>query len=265
MGLDIFSTGGAGGGDATQAKEDTIIAALGTNKVISATVTTSTSSTAATFTGLIGSTVQFVGGIISPDTGAAAGDWAEILTFNSGTGAMTFTPLSAAPGTVVCSILPSKNLALDPTIAGIKTKTDVIPLRGTKSPTNIATGNLFTWTGTIQILAIVGRCTTAIQAQACTLRLGLIADALAEYFLCAASASVTGVHIGTAFSITGTLADAMVFTDLIANYISQTGTFGCTCTTSGVIHLTTSATSTGVIEWDVLWIPISPGATLVAA
>ena len=134
-----------------------------------------------------------------------------------------------------------------------------------KSPTNIATGNLFTYTGTIQILAIVGRCTTAIQAQACTLRLSLIADALAEYFLCAASANVAGVHIGTAFSITGTVADAMLFTDLVANYVAQAGKFGTTCTTSGKIKLTTTATNTGVIEWDTLWIPISPNATLVAA
>jgi hypothetical protein len=89
------------------------------------TVGTSTSSSQATFTTGLLASCQYVGCLLIPETGVDALDPAEILTANNGTGVMTFTPFQAGIGVgVKCLVIPSKNLALDPSIAAINTNTD---------------------------------------------------------------------------------------------------------------------------------------------
>jgi hypothetical protein len=138
------------------------------------------------------------------------------------------------------------------------------PRLAVKTPSNVATGNLFTITGTVRIIDIVGRVTTAIQNQACTLRLGVVADALSEVFLCAASGSVASFAVGSMFSITGTAATGMSGTTSVGVILAQASPWVVTTTTSGSIHLTTSATNTGVIQWMVSWTPISQDGNIVA-
>src|SRR6185369_9760616 len=71
----------------------------------------------------------------------------------------------------------------------------------------LTTGNIFTFTGTIEIMAIIGRVTTVIQAQATTIKISVVNDALAAYDI---DATVDGnaAAAGSLLSITGTAANA---------------------------------------------------------
>jgi hypothetical protein len=156
-------------------------------------------------------------------------------------------------------------------IAAIKAQTDLIP-PGTKfatktSTSHLTTGTLFNWTGNIQILNIEGRVTTQLEAAAQTARLYATADALAALNLCAASGDLTGFVVGTALHITGTLADAMAGTSGVAIHIAQAIPINLPCATSGVLGVTygTSGSLDGAIVWEVLWIPLTPTSTFVAA
>lgn len=134
------------------------------------------------------------------------------------------------------------------------------------STSNLTSGAIFNFTGTVGIVSITGRVTTAIEDQACTAKLTVTPDALAAYDICAAL-SIRNFAIGTLLSITGTAADAMVGTTAVGSIApGQSGLITATCVTSGVISTVFSvADSSGVIVWEVLWIPLSSGATLVAA
>jgi hypothetical protein len=134
-----------------------------------------------------------------------------------------------------------------------------------KAPSNVATGTLFTFRGTVKILNVIGKVTTQIQAQACTLRLGVIADSLSEVFLCTASGSVSGFAVGSVVTITGTLATAMTATTAVGVNLAQATAIVASCVTSGTIKLTTTATNTGVISWEILWQPLSQDGNISPA
>ena len=134
----------------------------------------------------------------------------------------------------------------------------------TKSPSSVATGTLFTYTGSIMIVSATGFIPATGLDGTSTLRLGIVADALAEVFMCAASAN-TQWEVGTLFTISGTAADALAATTTIPAAIAQVTSWVASCTTSGIIRLTAGTARAGVIKWDVVWIPLSTGATLVAA
>lgn len=131
------------------------------------------------------------------------------------------------------------------------------------SASPLTTGTLFTYTGSIEILSIIGRVTTIVQAQATTILLGITADALAAYDICA-TVDANAFAVGTLLSITGTVANAMAGTTAVGAFgPSQANGVVATSITDGVITVTYGAASTGVIAWEMLWRPLSVGATVV--
>lgn len=128
----------------------------------------------------------------------------------------------------------------------------------------LTTGNIFTFTGSIEIMAIWGRVTTVVQSQATTIKFSVVNDALAAYDL---DTTVDGnaAAVGSLLSITGTAAGAAVITANGVLAPTQASRIITTCTTSGVIKVTYGAASTGAILYQILWRPLSTDATLIAA
>lgn len=144
----------------------------------------------------------------------------------------------------------------NPSGGGLATKTSSSPL---------TTGNLFTYTGTIAIAAIIGRVSTIVQNQATNCKLSVVADALAAYDICS-NLDIDSFAAGSLLSITGTAANALVGTTAVGAIApAQTNMVIATCVASGLITVTYGAASTGAIVWEISWIPLSSGASLVAA
>ncbi len=149
----------------------------------------------------------------------------------------------------------------------VQVKTDVI-LPGVKNVTKtstsaLTTGTLFNWAGSIQILSIIGRVTTVIETAATTCKLGIQADALTIQDMCA-TLDLNAFAVGTMLGITGTYADAMTGTTAVPTRAPMTP-INATCITSGIIKVTYGAASTGVIVWELLWVPLNAAGTVTAA
>lgn len=128
----------------------------------------------------------------------------------------------------------------------------------------LTTGNIFTYTGTIEIMAIVGRVTTVVQAQTTNIKLSVVSDALSSYDICA-NVDGNAAAVGTLLSITGTAANAGVLTANGVLAPTQASRIIATCTTSGVIKATYGAASTGAILFMMMWRPVSAGCVVAAA
>lgn len=140
-------------------------------------------------------------------------------------------------------------------------------LRGQKlvsktSASALTTGTLFNWTGSVQILSIIGRVSTVIQAQATTVKLGIQADALAIQDICA-TLDINGFAAGSQLGLTGSYTDAMIGTTGVPTKPPMIP-INATCTTSGIIKVTFGAASTGAIVWDLFWIPLNAAGNLTA-
>jgi len=131
------------------------------------------------------------------------------------------------------------------------------------STSTLTTGTLFNWAGSIQILSILGRVTTAIQDQATTCKLGIQADALTIQDICA-TLDIRAFLVGTLLGITGTYADAMIGTTGVPTK-PPTTPINATCITSGIIKVTYGAASSGVIVWEILWVPLNAAGSVTAA
>lgn len=140
---------------------------------------------------------------------------------------------------------------------------DKIVKKTSSSP--LTTGNLFTFRGSIAIISIIGRVTTAIQAQITNCKLSITPDALAAYDICA-NLNIQSFGEGSLLSITGTAANPMVGTTVVGAIApGQAAIVQATCVTSGVIAVTYGAASTGVIDWEITWQPIGTNASVAAA
>ncbi len=119
-------------------------------------------------------------------------------------------------------------------------------------------GNLYSVSAPLIVTSIVGIVTTAIQAQANAIKLeAFLTAAAAASDLCATVES-NGQGVGKLFGITGAPATAATFgygvvqtNELIING-------------PGFIRLNTAATNTGQMSWIVNYIPLTPGAQLLA-
>lgn len=118
----------------------------------------------------------------------------------------------------------------------------------------------FTVTGRIKLLDIVGEVTTVVQTQANNTKLIANPTVGADVDLCAVN-DITADAVGTIYTITGTLANAMVATTSGAG-VSQAAPL---IVAAGSIDLSCAATNTGATKWLVRWIPIDPGALVIAA
>ena len=137
----------------------------------------------------------------------------------------------------------------------------IAPVKASTSP--LTTGTLWTFTGAIEIMRIIGQVTTIVQAQATVVKLSVTNDALAAYAMCANTGDLTGAAVGSLVSITGTAAAAALITANGVLAPGQAASVAAWCTTSGVITVTYGAASTGAISWYMLWRPLSVGATVV--
>jgi hypothetical protein len=128
----------------------------------------------------------------------------------------------------------------------------------------LTTGNIFTFAGTIEILALFGRVTTAIQAQATNIKLSVVNDALAAYDL-GTNVDGNAAALGTLLSTPAAAGSAFVLTANGVLNPTMASRVIASCTTSGVIKATYGAASTGAILFFLLWRPISSDAVVAAA
>lgn len=121
-----------------------------------------------------------------------------------------------------------------------------------------ATGSIFTVTGRVKLLSIIGEVTTVIQTQACNLKITNTPTVGSAVDLCA-NANVSGLTVGTQLNITGTLATALQTNNGALLYQASP-----IILKAGTIDLITSATNTGSVKWNVKFQPIDQGAYISA-
>jgi len=119
---------------------------------------------------------------------------------------------------------------------------------------------LFTVTGRVKLVGILGTVTTVIETQANNTKLVANPTVGADVDLCAVN-DITADAVGTVYSITGTLATAMVATT------SGAGVFQAAPLTleAGTLDLDCAASNTGSVKWTAIYEPLEPGAKMVAA
>lgn len=150
------------------------------------------------------------------------------------------------------------------TVAKFATDISLWQLDTATSTSALTSGTIFTYTGSIEFY-IIGRVTTQIQAQATTVKLTVTPDALAAYDICA-TVDANAFAVGTLLSITGTAANNMVGVTAVGSLApGQANPVYATCVTNGVISTVFGAASTGAIVWELLWRPLSAGATVTPA
>jgi hypothetical protein len=131
-----------------------------------------------------------------------------------------------------------------------------------RAPGNIAQGGLlplFTVTGVVEVLHIYGFVTDAIQNQPNATKLVANPTGGADIDLCA-TLDIDNDGPGTQYSVTGTFTDALQETTGAA---WEGGT--SFLVSGGTIDMSCVASSTGQIQWAIVWRPVAPGATLVVA
>jgi len=118
----------------------------------------------------------------------------------------------------------------------------------------------FIVTGKVRIIDIIGEVTSVVQTQACNTKLIANPTVGADVDMCGVL-SITAAEVGSIFTITGTLANAMVKT------VSGVGVAQAAplIVSAGTINLSTAATNTGATKWTVRWEPIDQGAAVIAA
>ena len=133
-----------------------------------------------------------------------------------------------------------------------------------ESASPLTTGTLWTFTGGIEILRVVGLVTTNIQAQTTNIKLSVKPDAQTAVDICA-NKDGDGLAAGTLLQITGTAANAMTAATgvAVAAPALQANPVVAMCVTSGIVTVTYGAASTGAIRWTMVWRPLTEGATVV--
>lgn len=125
--------------------------------------------------------------------------------------------------------------------------------------------NIFTVSGgRVLLVHLLGEVTTAIQAQACTVKFTSTPTTGSAIDLSAVSTSISGLEVGgkiTMPSVAGS-GNAAVFSN--AGYIAI-GPVAPAAVAIGSISYTTSATNTGSIKWDLIYVPLDTGASVAAA
>lgn len=119
---------------------------------------------------------------------------------------------------------------------------------------------LFTVTGRIELVSIIGEVTTVIQTQANNTKLVANPTVWADVDLCAVN-DISADAVWTIYSITWTLADAMVATTSGAGVYQAASLI----VAAGTIDLNCAASNTWSVKWMVQYRPIDPWARVFAA
>lgn len=150
------------------------------------------------------------------------------------------------------SIVPAGNSQIAPGVFRAYRATAALP--------QTAAGALFTITGRVKILQILGEVTTVIQTQLDNAKLVANPTVGADVDICAVK-DITAAAVGTQLSITGTFATAMVQTASGALVYQAAPVL----VAAGTLDLNCSASNTGSVKWLIDYQPIDPGAVIVAA
>lgn len=114
--------------------------------------------------------------------------------------------------------------------------------------------------GRVMLMQIIGEVTVVIQTQACNTKLKFNPTATgADTDICAVL-DISADAVGTLYGITGTIADAMI--DGLLQVKRQVAPL---ILSEGDIEIDCAANNTGSVKWDMYWIPLDEGATVVAA
>jgi hypothetical protein len=116
--------------------------------------------------------------------------------------------------------------------------------------------------GPVRVTELYGVVTTAIANTACTVVFTTNATGLSAVTISGASASIASAAVGTTISITGVLATAAALTADQTHLAQASGIF----VGPGTIAITTSGSpATGQIAFYCRYMPLSPGAAVIAA
>jgi DNA-binding transcriptional regulator YdaS (Cro superfamily) len=130
--------------------------------------------------------------------------------------------------------------------------TDTLPATTTEAIFNVLGGRIL-------LKALIGEVTTVIQTQACNLSVNVDSDAGASDVL-ASTLDISAGAVGTYYGIEGD-----------GTAVENTGigwgricTSGGTVIGTGTITLTTSATNTGSVKWDLYYLPLEENSYVTA-
>jgi hypothetical protein len=119
---------------------------------------------------------------------------------------------------------------------------------------------IFTVTGKVKLISIIGEVTTEIENQANNTKLVADPTVGSNVDLCAVL-DIDSDTVGTVYTITGTVGDALADN---ANGVLNTQAAPL-IVPAGAIDLNCAASNTGEIKWSVRYEPITPGARIIAA
>lgn len=134
--------------------------------------------------------------------------------------------------------------------------------RATATLPATTTGTIFTVTaGPVLVREIFGVVTTVIAGAGSTLVVTTTATGLAAVTISGTSADLDAAAVGTVISITGTLATAPV----VSTNQTHVGQATPIYVGPGAIRITTGASPTGSVAWYCRYVPLAPGAYVIAA
>jgi len=134
--------------------------------------------------------------------------------------------------------------------------------RATATLPQTTTAPIFTITGgRVLVNMILGEVTTVIQTQANNTKLELDPESGAANSDICANLNITGDIVGTMYQPMSSSGGASAMIDNLQQVllVAQRRVFA-----AGDIALTCSASNTGSIKWDIWYVPIDTGATIVA-
>lgn len=143
-------------------------------------------------------------------------------------------------------------------------ETGIMVSRATATLPATTTGNIFVVSGgRILVRGLVGEVTTAVQNQACTLAIGTAPTVgTGSTTALGTATSIIAAPIGT--HVTANPGGAAVV-DLSTQAGALISTAALFVVPVGNITITTSATNTGSLKWDLLYVPLDSGASVTAA
>jgi hypothetical protein len=123
-------------------------------------------------------------------------------------------------------------------------------------------GAIFTVAGgRVLVTSLIGTVTTAIQNQACTLKITGNPTTGTDVDLATATA-VTAKEVGSIITLPAAAGGAVV----VANAGGALVPIGSGLVlNAGTLDIVTSATNTGSVKWDLTYVPIDDGASVTAA
>ena len=152
----------------------------------------------------------------------------------------------------------TKGVAIIP--SGQMNNGEYFAMRATAALPATTSSAIFTVTGRVRLNLILGEVTTVIQNQANNTKLISTPTVGSPVDICAVK-DIANAAVGTQLSITGTFATAMQQTASAALVYQASPVI----LTAGTLNLSCAATNTGSVKWLVRYVPIDPGARMIAA